>query len=555
MRNFVGVYMAIRKRLLNYFRQSDRGWLLTLFAAVCLAYLPFIGNPFIFDDANFAQDSFIEHYGHAWFRFELRWLPNASLIWTYSHFDDVLTHVYRLTSLLLHAATVICLFYLLRRLIEAVIPENKNNPALVWGAWFAALIFAVHPVMVYAAGYVIERSILMATLFVLLMQLTYLQGLITGKKYWMLLTVVAYLMAGLSKEHSVLAPALLLAETILLRGKILLNRRILVLTWLALAVIGIQIILLAKGVIGTSYEADAATVLEQQKVVASAGMLHLLSVLTQAGLFFKYLLLLIIPNPGWMSIDMREHFVASLTEWQGWLGATGFIAYGLLGLWMIWRPRWIGLAGLAMLTPWLLFLPEFSSIRAQEVFVLYRSYLWLPGLLLFIPLLLIKWPGTKGLLMFGMIAILLLPLTWNRLWVFADNYRLWNDAAKLLNNENKSLAIRIYYNRAHAASAIGKWAEAATDYERTIAGWKDDNAILRHDLGVAYFNTGRYQEALVQLDKATVLEPVYPKAYFDKALTLKRLNQDALAMQQMVKSCELHYDMACAIVQMAPRKR
>lgn len=547
--------MISRTGMLNYFRQRDRGLMLALLAAVCLAYLPFLGNPFIFDDTNFTNESFLEHYSKGWFQFELRWFPNASLIWTYSIFDDVFTHVYRLTSLLLHAATVITLFYLLRQLVEAIIPESKNDPKLVWGAWFAALIFALHPVMVYAAGYVIQRSILMATLFVLLMQLAYLRGLMTGQKRWLLLAVAAYYMAGFSKEHSVMAPALLLAETILLRGKIVASGRALVLTWLALAAIGMQIILLAKGVIGTSYEADAASMFAQQELIASGSVLHLLSVLTQAGLFFKYLLVLIVPNPAWMSIDMREHFVSSLTEWQGWLGVIGFIAYGAFGIWLLLRPRWLGLAGLAMLSPWLLFLPEFSSIRVQEVFVLYRSYLWLPGLMLFIPMILVKWPGKRGALVLGMVALLLLPLTWNRLWVFADNYRLWNDAAKLLKSEKQSLAVRIYYNRASAEAGIGMWNEAAADYERTIAGWKNENAILRHDLGVAYYNLRKYQEALVQFDKAIALEMEYPKAYFDKGLTLKRLGQDKLAMQQMIRSCELKYAMACLIVKMDSDKK
>jgi protein O-mannosyl-transferase len=547
--------MTVRLGLLHYFRQRDRGLVLTLLAAVCLAYLPFLGSPLVFDDTNFVQENFLEHYSQALFRYELRWLPNASLIWTYSAFGDVQTHVYHLTNMLLHAAIVVTLFYFLRKLVEAVVPESINDRKVVWGSWFAALIFAVHPVMVYAAGYVIERSILMATLFVLMMQLAYLRGLLTGQKRWLMLAVATYFLAGFSKEHSVMAPALLLAETILLRGKILAERRALVATWLALAFVGVQIILLAKGVIGTSYEEDAVSMFAQQELVASGAVLHLLSVLTQAGLFFKYLLLLIVPNPAWMSIDMHEHFVSSLTDWQGWLGMIGFVSYGAMGVWLLLRPRWSGLAGLAVLSPWILFLPEFSTVRVQEVFVLYRSYLWLPGIMLLIPIALAKWPGKKSLGILGVVVLMLLPLTLNRLWVFADNYRLWNDAAKLLKSGKESLAVRIYYNRALAEAGIGMWAEAAGDYERTIEGWKNENAVLHHDLGVAYYNLRRYQDALAQFDKAIVLEPVYPKAYFDKGYTLKRMGQDKLAMQQMIKSCELGYKMACLIVKMDPTKK
>jgi len=283
-------------------------------------------------------------------------------------------------------------------------------------------------------------------------------------------------------------------------------------------------------------------------------MLHLLSVLSQAGLFFKYLLLMAVPNPAWMSVDMREPFVSTLAAWQGWLGALGFIVYGILGFWLLLRPRWAGLAGLALLYPWLLFMLEFASIRVQEVFVLYRSYFWMPGMLLFIPMLLAKWPGKRVLFALVVTVLLLLPLAWNRLWVFGDNYRLWNDAAKLLKTGQEAMASRIYYNRANAEGINGQWEAAVTDYERAIALWKDDNAIMHHDLGVAYYNSKRYQEALAQFDRAIALEPEYARAYFDKGLTLKRLQEDQMAMQQMEKSCELKYAMACLIVKLKPPK-
>ncbi len=73
---------------------------------------------------------------------------------------------------------------------------------------------------VYAVGYLIQRSILLATFFALVMQLAYLRALLTGHKRWLLLAVIAYFLAGFSKEHSVLMPAVLAAQHILfLRSK------------------------------------------------------------------------------------------------------------------------------------------------------------------------------------------------------------------------------------------------------------------------------------------------------------------------------------------------
>ena len=543
--------MSFRASLLNYFRRRDRGWMLSLFAAVCLVYLPFLGNPFVFDDTPFFLDNNADYYAHAMFHFDLRWLPYASLGWTYAVFSDVQPHFYRLGSVLLHGANAIALFYLLRQLVGAVAPDSRSSPQTVWGAWLGALIFALHPVGVYAAGYMIQRSILMATLFALLMQLAYLRGLLTGQKRWLALAVLAYFLACFSKEHSVLTPAVLAALTILLRDKNQVSRKALWATWGAFTAIGIFVVLRAKGVFGTPYEAMAAALFEQQGIAESTPVLHLLSVLTQAGLFFKYLGLWLLPNPAWMSVDMREPFVSSIGEWRGWLGAAAFLAYGLVAVRLLLRGGITGLVGFALLYPWLQFWLEFSSIRIQEPFVLYRSYLWLPGTMLLIPLLLARYPGKRTLLALGLAALLLVPLSLNRLGTFSDNYRLWNDAVQLLHSKRDSGADRVFYNRAESLALAGKWAEAAMDFERAVA-LSPKLPRIHKELGVAYANLKRYQEAVAQFDKAIALEPEYAQAYYYKGMALKMQHADEQAMQQMEKSCELKYAMACVIVKMRP---
>lgn len=565
--------MNYRATLLNYFRQRNRGWVLSLFAVVCIVYLPFLGSPFVFDDLPCFSSNLIDHYTHSLFQFELRWLPYASLAWTSAIFSDVIPHFFRLGNMLLHATNVILLFFLLRQLVTAAIPEVEKTSTVTWGAWFGALIFACHPVAVYAVGYLVERSILMATLFSLVAQLAYLRGLLTGQKRWLALAVGAYFLACFSKEHSVMLPALLAAQTILLRvdggdavsslrAKIIAGKGALWSTWTALIAIAVFVVLLSKGGLGVPYEPMAAYSFEQMGVFASGRMMHLLSALTQAGLFFKYLLLWWMPNPAWMSVDMRENFIVSWSAWQGWLGLAGFIMYGVLGGWLLSRSRWMGLAGLALLYPWLQFIVEFSSIRVQEPFVLYRSYLWMPGMMLFFPLLQAKpvvslvegLPGRRTLLGLGLVVLLLVPLAWNRLWVFADTYRLWNDAALLLRSERETGADRIYYNRGNAELAAQKWDDAIADFQRAVT-LSPKLAPVHYALGVAYINLKRNQDALAQFDAAIALKPDDASYYYAKGISLKRLNKDDIAMRQMEKSCELKNMLACAIVQMGQDKK
>lgn len=540
--------MSFRSSMLNYLAQRDRGWMLSLFAAVCLVYLPFLGNPFVFDDLNFFNGVTPEVYAHALFQFDLRWLPYASLGWTAAVFSDAAPHFFHLGNALLHTANVILLFYLLRLVSGVALAGHERPKSLVWGAWMGAMAFALHPVAVYAVGYVIQRSILMATLFTLLMQLAYLHGLLTGRKHWLALAIFAYFAACFSKEHSVLAPAILAALTILFRTKILASRAALWAAWCVFFCIGALVVLRARGVFGSPYEVAAMAMFEQQGVTESVPRLHLLSILTQAGLFFKYLGLWLFPNPAWMSVDMREPIAASIGEWRNWMGVVAFLAYGLAAIRLLLYGGATGLIGFALLYPWLQFWLEFSSIRIQEIFVLYRSYLWLPGLMVFIPLLLARYPGRKPAFAAGLIILLLVPLSVNRLRVFADDYRLWDDAAKLLRSGEEPLASRIYYNRARAAANAGIWEAAVSDYEKAIARNIKDDPIIRYNLGMAYFKTKRYQDALVQFDKAVALNPEYARAYFDMGLTLKMLNQHELGTKQLRKSCELNYMFACIVL-------
>jgi tetratricopeptide (TPR) repeat protein len=517
-------------------------------------YIPFLNNPFVFDDLSYFAGQVSGYSTRLLFLFDLRGLPYASLNWTATIFTDAVTHFFHLGNTLLHAANVILLFFLLRYLIVAAIEEAENSSSAIWGAWFGALFFAIHPVAVYAVGYVIERSVLMATLFSLVVQLAYLRGLLTGQKRWLVLAMAAYFLACFSKEHSVMVPALLAAQTILLRTKIVAGKRELWVSWVAFFAIAALVMLRAKGVFGTPYEAMAANLFEQDGIIESTPILHLLSVLTQAGLFFKYLWLWLLPNPVWMSIDMREPFVSSVTAWQGWLGLIGFVVYGYVAIRMLLRAGIAGLVGFALLYPWLQFMVEFSSIRVQEPFVLYRSYLWLPGMMLFFPLLLIKLPSRKMFVVLSLIALLLVPLTWNRLWTFTDNYLLWNDAALLLKSEQTQGADRIFFNRGQAQAKLRKWDAAIADFKRAVAV-SPKLSLLHYQLGMAYLNAKRYEDALVQFDLEMALKPEESSAYFGKGLSLMGVHEKEQASQQMKRGCELGNEMACMMSNFAKQQK
>lgn len=539
--------LLTKQTVVNYLTQRNRAWLLTLIGVVCLVYLPFLGNAFFLDDLTFIALGSAREYVHGFFSFDLRWLSYATLDWTAQQFTDVVPDMFHLGNALLHIANVILLFFLLRRLMAAVISE-QDQAVVARGAWFGALIFACHPVAVYAVGYVVQRSIVMATLFALATQLFYLRALSSGHKRWLGLAIVSYFLAIFSDEHSVMLPALLAAMTFLLRDKIKLSRRVL---WLGLAaffVTGMLLILRAQGVFGSPYATIAALMPEQSGVGEKSFSAQLMVMLTQMGLYFKYLLLWLLPNPAWMSVDMHIRAIDSWAAWQAWAGALGFVAYGAMAFGLLLRGQNRGLAGLALLYPWLMFLVEFVSSRSQDPFALYRSYLWLPGLMLLIPLLLQKFPGRRTLLALGLAVLLLVPLAWNRLWVFADSYRLWNDAALLLSadpakgrNQDgmpEAGARRILFNRAMALVVAQKWPEAAAELKYVVDLYPNLPP-ARHALGMAYLNVDRFEEAIVQFDAGIRLDSAYAGNYYGKGLALLRMRKTEQVATLMRKACEL----------------
>jgi len=534
----------------NLYFASDRIKALSLLFLVGLIYLPFLGSPLLFDDVPMLNTTAVA-FSDAPFSFNFRWFPSFSFGFTWAFFGED-PHVFRVQNLLLHGMNVLMLLLVLRLWISLFVVELAQQKMANWGAWLGALVFACHPLAVYGTGYLVQRSILMATLFTLVMHLAYFRGLIGGDKRYAALAVAGYFLAVFSKEHSLLVPAILLPMTWILRAQIKLSARALFATWFGFAVIALIVVMRTKGILGQTYESDAAALLGQEEMLKGVSMLHLLSVLTQAGLFFKYCLLMLVPNPAWMSVDMRESFILSWHDWTSWLGLTAFIAYGLFALVCIGRRGRLGLLGVALLYPWLLFLTEFSTIRIQEIFVLYRAYLWLPGYMLLLPLLVSVLPEKKIILAGALAALLLVPLAWNRLWTFADTFRLWDDAVRLLNGEDRLGSHRTYFNRARAAAAKKDWDTAIVGYRKSLS-INSNYTEVNVALGRVLIDSKRYTEAIVEFDKALIKEPYNAEAYYVKAFALKGLHDDDGAIRALRKSCNLNWQQACVIVSVMPR--
>jgi hypothetical protein len=546
-----------------------------LLLAVIALYAGSLSAPFAFDDFTFFSNAeMLSKYGQGHFSFELRWLPYASLAWTtdWLGFDRFWL---RFGNVLLHAANAIALLILLRRLFRVTLAgdpfdraQDRDAPGgmppgltshlataswglsgmassftMTWFAWFGALIFALHPVAVYGVAYLIQRSTLMATLFMLLMLLSYLEGLLRGSWRWMLVAALCYFAAVYSKEHSIAAPGVALALTLLVRKpSAALFRQIApyyaIATLIAVAVVWST--LSSKAVLGQVYETRAPGMLEQGAKLQGLTDLpnqQLLSILTQCWLFFKYLWLWLLPNPAWMSVDMREPFAASLLGWYT-LGLAGFLGYFCGAVWLLLKRGSRGLLGFALLYPWIMFLTEWSTVRIQEPFVLYRSYLWMPGLFAALPVVFGWLAPKRAYLILGLVCVLLVPLTLNRLDTFSSVLKLWDDAEKLVRGKTGVFGIeRIYYNRGTELGQLKRYEEAIADFNKAIATYPFD--YVYGNRATAYYLLGRYHEALRDYERAIAINPDNANSYYDRALTYRALGDYASSQEDLKRSCAL----------------
>ncbi len=527
--------------------------LLVLCLSIALLYGQFLWNPVVFDDIYFFDGSVHDQYLGKVFSFDLRWLPYATLEWTHALLGLDLIW-FRLGNLALHLVTTVTLFLFLRRLFERVLPcHDESNVTLSphWLAFFGALIFALHPASVYAAAYLVQRSTLMATLFVLLTWRLFLEGLSRENYRWLLASTATYFLAVFSKEHAIMAPAVTVALLLLVDNQPIRQRLMLIWpTFMLYGLIGGWVIFQIKAshILGQAYEPIAASYMSLLGQDFNVHLAYPLSMLTQCFLFFKYLWVWLAPSPAWMSVDMPQVFARSLWSWPELAGLLGFIVYPIIAISLLLKKSLKGLLGFALLCPWLLFATELSTIRIQESFVLYRSYLWMAGAFAALPFLCQRLSAKQAAITLSLVAVLMMPLSWLRLTTFSHPLLLWDDAARLVENvDEKCLGRdRIFYNRGTELVKAKQYPEAVEDLSRVIKlkGYYEGYAYQNR--GSAYLESRQYLLALNDINKAIELLPTNKaKLYLGKARILEGLNDSTAAMQAYQQACLLGMQTAC----------
>ena len=503
-----------------------------------VAYAPALQGAFLWDDNTFLTENPLNRASDGlrriWFTTEAAdYYPlTNSLGWLQWRLWGADTRGYHVVNVLLHAVNAVMVWMVLRRL---QIP----------GAWWAGLIFALHPVNVATAAWISEQKNTLSMLFGLVSVFLYVRFREENRWGWYALSLAAFLLALLSKSAIVMLPVVLLGCAWWSRGRVA-GKDVMGSAPFFVLSAGFGLITiwfqhryrLALGL--------AAAPVGWASHVAVAGSVPWFYL---GKALFPFRLTVIYPN--WQIND---------SHWTSYL--LGAMTVGLLSLFCWKRNTWgrpllFGFGCfVTMLVPVLGFFHQ-SFYRYASVADHWQYYSIVGPIALVVAcaLQLGRRLDERGRSWGRMAVVGLLLLlgaaTWTRAAVYADNEILWRD-----NVSKYPAAYAARDNLGFSLARMGKLPEAVGQFEEALRQ-KPDFAEAHYNLGYALAQLGRMPEAIGHLEQAAQLKPDDAATHNNLANALMlagRLPEAVQHYQQALRlqpeAAEVHYDLGLALEKM-----
>ncbi len=507
---------------------------LALLAALGFAYAPALHGTFVWDDDSWTTKE--EPLLKSFAGLETMWRKPTSLqqyyplaatsFWADYRLWGFRTFPYHVENLLLHFLSALLLWALLRRLG-------------VPGAWLAAAVFALHPVMAESVAWITERKNCLSMALFLGSLLAYERFSGFGEREgaerrWgaYALALVLFLAALLAKTTTFCLPAAVVLIAWWKRGRVRPRPDVLpALPFLALAS-GLCLVTawMEKNHV-KAQGADWALSFPERWLIAGRALgFYLGKLLWPAHLCFLY--------PRWQ-LDPR-----SPAQWLWPIGAAAVLAGLLAARRRIGRgPAAAALYFAGALLPVLGFLNayfmRYSFVCDHWTYLPSLGPIALGAALLAAGAKRLRAPG----LLFGFAAVAL-PLlaiqTRRQSATYASMETLWRTT--LAKNPHSALAHNNLGNEFHGR---GDLEGARRQYQAAVADWPDF-AEARYNLGTVLFEQGRTEAAIPQLEKAFAIEPRYAQAHnnLGNALLQQGKEEEALAQYRQALAIQPGYGLA-----------
>jgi Tfp pilus assembly protein PilF len=485
-----------------------------------VAYFPSMRGGFVWDDGIYITGNPLVRASDGlrrfWFTTEaFDYYPITWSLWwlEWRRWGEAATG-YHVLSVLLHAINAVLVWLVLRRL---------DIP----GAWFAAVAFAIHPVNVASVAWISEQKNTLAMLFCVLTVLFYLRFNQEDDRVWYLSSLVAFILALLSKSAVVMLPMVLLACV-----------------WWARRTVRVTDLLRTAPFFLLSFIFGVVTIWFQNNRVLlghPARTDSLMSRIIGSGwaLWF-YVYKAILPVKLTAIYPMWKIDTSIWLSYLPVLLLTACFATFYLNR-RAWGRPWLFAFGcfVIMLFPVLGFFDQsFYQYSLVADHWQYFSLIGVIGLAMAGGVWVYRRSGPFGRYSICVIwASLMLSLgcaTWSRTHVYANSEALWSDVIA----KNPS-AWSAHVNLGNAFLQVGKIQNAVAEYEEALK-IEPFLAEPHNNLGTILIRSGRLPEAIAHYEQALRIKLDYPEAQNNLGLALMGVGEFDAAVQHLKAAIQLN---------------
>lgn len=441
--------------------------------------------------------------------------PLANLTFALNHAIGGLdVRSYHLTNLILHLASALLLFGVVRRTV---------GTARVQFAWSVAMLWTVHPLTTAAVSYLSQRTELLMAFFYLLTLYAFKRGVETERRSWLVTSVVACALGMMSKEVMVTAPVLvLLYDRTFVAGSFTAAWRqrsgyyiALGSTWLLLAAL-------------------LTTDLAQRSVGYGLGVSAWQYALVECRALLLYAKLSLWPTP--LVFDYGRVYSENVG---------GALALGIvIILLVVWSVRavlrrsaagFLGACFFVLLSPTSSIVPITDQPIAEN-----RAYLPLALVCVGVTAAARAAFGRHIRLVILPMALALSLVTVQRNRIFRSEIAVWTDTT-VKRPQNP----RAHFNRGVVLLDAGQIEAAIPEFERTFQ--LDPNYAEAHNsLANAMLQLERLPDAIAHYTEAVRLRPSYVRAWYNMGLALLRSGDAAGAAARLGECLRLSPNFAAA---------
>ena len=490
--------------------------LAAIFAAF-LVYSPVFNGPFVFDDqgAIFLDPNAAKLPVSGWIG-TTRGLTTFSY-WVNYRMGGTDPTGYHWVNFLLHLACAALVTLIIRRLLSLGGTVGVRRDIL---ATFCGLVFLFHPLQTEAVSYVSGRSEVLAVCFLWAAFGHFLYRKRQAASWYDAIVILTLFgLASLSKEYSVVFPALLLlADYYWNPGFTLAGIRA---NWRVYALIAVAAAGAGAIVLRVLSQADTAG-FKLKDLTATDYFL------TECRVIWVYVVKFVFPFGQTIDYDFRV--TRSLADPTAIIGLIGLI--GATTAAVIYRKRY-PLASYGWILFLILLAPTSSFLPIRDVIAERRVYLPSLGLLLIVVEILrrIRWtPYSQALLMVVIIFFAYLTLQRNNVWASPES--LWRDAAAKAPNKS-----RPHFQLGRVLYESGQFEGSAAEYEAAARTGGLDYTLLLN-WGLALDDAGKSKEAIDKLTQASQLQPS-AHVYSQLGRVYGRNNLDEKALDALAKAEQL----------------